>query len=383
MFEAAKDTKTINVVALLGAGVGAALKTRIRGDGQELHDPRNNVLIKSRMSLQVKEQTAELSSISREVSTREKEKGAAESITVEKRRSSLTMLQGADQQPTKLPSEQKTSKVVRRVSILTPEPRERAETPKNDASKELGEQGQLWKEAVKTPPPAMAHLSHVSPTKELSVRRSGSNSPAPSSQRTKSVGTDSGKPDVHRQENSNPAMKERAPITEEPPVAAMPVPTRPLSSVPVDIITPLAAPPGTPPGTIDPRVAELIALANDDELPAITGNLQSSQVEEPDPKMTIGGLDVVDEMSQEDTPIESTFKVIAGVGGAIRHDLAKKSPKKEDEEEVKPLIVNSDVTLAEPRPLRLTEVSRMLKMARFGMRTTKSRASRNSMKSES
>lgn len=493
MFESAKATQSTSIVALLGAGATAALKRRIADEGAEDGaEVKDNEIMKrveygrSEEKLQSPQmgtmEEPSLTSSADKERERKHSKSPISRYLDERKRSSISTQGSADG---KVNGHYVSSFSNRRSGVASPETTRavmaavKATTPMKKSSSfglppstsSPAKMGMLRK----APPLSGRDSPTLTPGLQDMVMRRQSERNALSAATSRHT---SRQPSPHSMDGHNSVGKHNQPLV----LTGGPV-RRPHSAVPMELVAPPAAPVGTPPGTVDERVAELIALAAEDDEPIISKGVAEDYQEIERLGSAIGGIKEVpigynqylntgsargnggirvahraiaprvrtplqrtrssmsrmlgrdgpapDNRDKDDvatlsgtptrTPAQTPGLLGAPAGegkenilsdedsshGAISSHSANKSnpfdklhlekTRKVSEqnrkvsdanrkassnskrsisdskrkealrlEEERTLVVRSEVTISEPKPLRLVEISRMLRMARFG-----------------
>lgn len=484
MFESAKATRSTSVVALLGAGATAALQRRIADEGAEDGaEVKDNEIMKrveygrSEEKLQspqmgTMEDPSLTSSTDRERERKHSKSPISRYLDERKRSSISTQGSGGDG---KVNGHYVSSFSNRRSGVASPETTRavmaalKATTPIKKSSS-LGVPNSTSSPAKlgmlrKAPPLSGRDSPTLSPGLQDMVMRRQSERNALSAQTSRHT---SRQPSPHSMDGHNSVNKHNQPLI----LTGGPA-RRPPSAVPMELVAPPAAPVGTPPGTVDERVAELIALAAEDDEPIIskgvaedyqeierlgsaTGGMKEvpigyNQYLNAGSARSNGGIRVahraiaprvrtplqrtrssVSRMLGRDGPAPDNNKERDDVGSRVntpgppgapagegkeniisdedsshgansnsnpgsKHSNSnpfdkvhvEKNRKASDQnrkasgnskrsisdskrkealrlEEEKTLVIRSEVTISEPKPLRLVEISRMLRMARFG-----------------
>ncbi len=452
MFEAAKDMKGTSVVALLGAGATAALKSRIAyegaEDGAEVKDIMRTVQYGRSEEKLTSPQDVKIEgpSLTRGSTEKKKERGPVSRYLQERKRSNasrrspdakvngkyVSAFAGKRSGQTSIVTSPGTTKGVLQAVVKATTPKKTSQTMTNSKSEpRLGKS--------QNGPPLTSTFSSPSLWQEperhaLSKATSLNTSPARSLD---------GHSDISISKRNH--RDSQALLSPMSPVCA--VGNKPLRPGLSDVITPPSAPMGTPPGTIDSRVAELIELAAEDEGPIISKGVAEDYTEIARLGSALGGMkevpvggsfhpsnqgavmpaQVVRNAQMRTAPkirtplsrnrSRSSMVRMLGRDGAMtdngedekatsqgrpnpmtHHNSSQsiqqengKGEKDRDKENVPSdeekrsersergekgfedvlegeqlVVVRSLVEITEPKPLRLTEVSRMLRMCRFG-----------------
>ena len=300
MFESAKATQSTSIVALLGAGATAALKRRIADEGAEDGaEVKDNEIMKrveygrSEEKLRspqmgTMEEPSLTSSTDRE-RERKHSKSPISRYLDEIKRSSISTQGSADG---KVNGHYVSSFSNRRSGVASPETTRavmaavKATTPiKKSSSFGLppstsspAKLGMLRK----APPLSGRDSPTLSPGLQDMVMRRQSERNALSAATSRHT---SRQPSPHSMDGHNSVGRHNQPLI----LTGGPV-RRPQSAVPQELVAPPAAPVGTPPGTVDERVAELIALAAEDDEPIISKGVAEDYQEIERLGSAIGGI---------------------------------------------------------------------------------------------